>query len=160
MKAGSLVASLLAKGLAGCVVSLTLPAASQTPAASIAPVHGAKSAEGAKLFDGDEALKGRLQGMSFELDASAVRCKNCHTVTAQAVIPGSSAPALTAGMLTSELKRRSGPPSHYTLESFCKLLRTGIDPAYVIVNRQMPRFEIDEEQCGSIWSYLTLPGGS
>jgi hypothetical protein len=41
------------------------------------------------------------------------------------------------------------------LKSFCRLLRTGVDPVLIVVSRQMPRYELDESQCGNLWHYLT-----
>jgi hypothetical protein len=44
--------------------------------------------------------------------------------------------------------------------SFCKLLRTGVDPVSVLVAREMPIYDLDDAQCTSIWNYLTAKGPS
>jgi hypothetical protein len=34
------------------------------------------------------------------------------------------------------------------------LLRTGVDPAYIVISRKMPRYVLDDEQCLDLWHYL------
>ena len=41
------------------------------------------------------------------------------------------------------------------LTSFCRLLRTGVDPAYVIIDRVMPTYDVSDAACASLWQYLT-----
>jgi hypothetical protein len=38
------------------------------------------------------------------------------------------------------------------------LLRTGIDPAYVLVAREMPVFDVDDAQCEGLWRFLIGDG--
>jgi hypothetical protein len=38
--------------------------------------------------------------------------------------------------------------------SFCKLLRTGVDPASIVIAREMPVYTLNEAQCGSLWTFL------
>ena len=47
------------------------------------------------------------------------------------------------------------PPSSYDRSSFCRVLRTGIDPASIIVGRIMPVYEIDDVQCSRLFRFLT-----
>ena len=35
------------------------------------------------------------------------------------------------------------------------MLRTGVDPAYVLITRQMPRYTLSDDQCLGLWRYLT-----
>ena len=107
---------------------------------------------GARIFSGTEPLTGRLEGHAETMPASATACANCHAGAQPA------GPALSAGTLLRPVARRGGPATVYTLDSFCLALRTGIDPAFVVIRRAMPRFELDDEQCASLWEFLTAAG--
>jgi hypothetical protein len=63
-------------------------------------------------------------------------------------------PALNAAWLTQAQSRRGGPPSVYSVQAFCKLLRDGIDPAWVLVNQTMPHYAVTDAQCDQIWAYV------
>ncbi|MBL8330295.1 MAG: hypothetical protein JNJ71_15755 [Rubrivivax sp.] len=106
------------------------------------------AALGRALYDGQRALPAQLRGHDEALPAHAARCINCHE--------GSSAiaPALSARSLLQPQARRGGPPSHYDEASFCRLLRDGVDPAWVLLPREMPRYEIPAQDCRALWSYL------
>ncbi|MCU9953995.1 c-type cytochrome [Burkholderia sp. BKH01] len=121
-----------------------------------APValHDARFEQGRRLYEAVVPMRARLVGQGFDLPSTATRCVNCHAVTAQ---PGQSgfAPALTGAMLTENRRRRGGPASAYDMAAFCRVLREGIDPAQVMVNSVMPRYDVDREQCAAIWLYLT-----
>jgi len=107
---------------------------------------------GKRLFNADPPLTARLSGDPLLLPAAASRCSNCHQVASQD--EADFGPRLTATWLLSDRKRRGGPPCHYDLESFCALLRTGIDPAFVIIDRAMPRYELDDDACRALWNYV------
>jgi hypothetical protein len=79
---------------------------------------------------------------------------NCHDLAASG--KASYGSKLTRAGLLQGAARRGGPPSRYGADSFCRLLRTGIDPAHVLIVRAMPRYEIDDAQCLAIWNYLML----
>lgn len=64
-------------------------------------------------------------------------------------------PGLTADSLTRDIPRRGGPPSHYDEAALCKLLLTGIDPAYIIIPRSMPRYDVAAADCSALWAYLS-----
>jgi len=109
---------------------------------------------GERLFEGTEPLAGTLSGHDASLPPAATRCVHCHAG------PG-KASAATAGMLPlgphhllEARARRGGPPVAYDQASFCRTLRTGIDPASIILPRSMPRFEVDDAQCAALWAYL------
>ena len=53
------------------------------------------------------------------------------------------------------MPRRNGPPSRFDEASFCRLLRTGVDPADIVVPRAMPRYAIDDTDCRALWAYLS-----
>ncbi|NML16567.1 c-type cytochrome [Azohydromonas caseinilytica] len=108
-------------------------------------------ARGQRLFQGEEPLAARIAGQDFALPAGASRCGNCHGGAAAQRI----APLLTTVSLTSATSRRGGPPSRYDAASFCRLLRSGVDPAHVIVPRTMPRYELSDADCADLWSHLS-----
>ncbi|MEJ1162334.1 hypothetical protein V9K97_01450 [Variovorax sp. CCNWLW186] len=113
-------------------------------------------ARGARLFDGTEPLAGTLSGHSVPLPGAATRCIQCHAGPGKstAAVHG-FAPPLDRRQLREVLPRRGGPPVAYERASFCRTLRTGIDPAHVALPRAMPRFDADEGQCAALWDYLT-----
>jgi protein SCO1 len=104
---------------------------------------------GDALFHGEEALTGKIRGHDEDLPAEAVRCSNCHEVT------GGRAPHLDRSLLLEERQRRGGPPSRYDAAAFCKLLRTGADPSFIVIAREMPVYELDDVRCNSLWIFLT-----
>jgi hypothetical protein len=109
---------------------------------------------GRRLFSGREAVTGVIVGHKTAMPAAAVRCGNCH----QAGDSGprqSLGPRLNRDTLLEIQKRRGAPPSAYDMRTFCRILRTGVDPAYVVIAPEMPRYEIDDGQCQSLWLYLT-----
>jgi hypothetical protein len=127
---------------------LAVACAAQTPAESSAR-------RGERLFVGEEPLQGAITGHDDPLPAFASRCVNCHDPAASEKANYGS--KLTRAALLEAAARRGGPPSSYGAGSFCRLLRTGIDPAHIVIMRAMPRYEIDDAQCLAIWNYLTLP---
>lgn len=126
----------------------------------------AERARGQALFVGAEPLRGTIHGHQNALPAHAARCVNCHAPGSSSATlqPASAAPAntsfaplLTATYLLGPIARRGGPPSAYDEATFCRALRTGIDPAYVIVSRSMPRYTLSDADCGALWQHLTAP---
>lgn len=121
----------------------------------------ASVAHGKRLFAGDAPMVGRIAGHELVLPSRANRCINCHA--AGAALPSRAAsastpsfgPTLTANLLLGSHSRRGGPPSRYDEAAFCRLLRTGVDPAYVIVVRAMPRYELSAQDCRALWTHLT-----
>jgi hypothetical protein len=121
-------------------------------------------ARGRELFAGTAALRGTITGHASALPPAGARCVNCHasgpaTTSASAASAAASyGPPLTRQRLTEPLPRRGGPPSRYDQATFCRLLRTGIDPAYVLITRSMPRYELPDADCQALWLHLTEPG--
>ncbi len=115
-----------------------------------------RAERGSRLFSGKEALSGRIRGHGETLPPEAVRCVNCHGADANAGLGRAAAPRIDEAWLVEFHQRRGGPPSRYDEATFCKLLRTGVDPAQILVSRTMPTYELDEEQCGSLWHFLTV----
>jgi hypothetical protein len=133
-----------------------------------AALHSAPYERGAQLFDGRAALTARLVGHEQTLPAETVRCANCHTLeraprpearpnATASPLTDTLAPALGQNSLLSAHRRRGGPPSRYTSDSFCKTLRDGVDPAHVVLPKTMPRYVINDTECSQLWTYLTAP---
>ncbi|ALX16369.1 hypothetical protein P350_31610 [Burkholderia cepacia JBK9] len=109
---------------------------------------------GHALFGGEAPLHGRLSTHPDSLPPRVVRCANCHAAGAGPAVPNSLAPRLTPDGLTALRARRGGPPTRYDRDAFCALLRTGLDPAYVLINVAMPRYTLSERDCTALWRYL------
>jgi hypothetical protein len=124
---------------------------------AISGCHDPEQARGRKLFVGDLPLAGRIAGHSEILPEIATRCVNCHTVNGAAASTPTNAfgTGLSAASLQSSMPRRGGPPSRFDQATMCRLLRTGIDPASIIVPRSMPLYDATDEECHALWSYLT-----
>ena len=112
-------------------------------------MHAQEAALGRALYDGQHDLNAQLQGHDEPLPPLAARCINCHEGA------GALAPRLDARHLLQPQARRGGPPSRYDEDSFCRLLRDGIDPAWVQLPREMPRYDIQAMDCRALWAYLT-----
>lgn len=112
------------------------------------------AARGQALFEGREPLSGTIRGHTRSMPADAVICGGCHKSTPSGPGGLSQAPSLDVKGLLDQLPRRGGPPSAYTLDTFCRVVRTGVDPVYVLVSRTMPKFVVSAQQCESLWLYL------
>lgn len=110
------------------------------------------TALGEHLFKGKRPVPARLSGDPTLLPVEATRCSNCHEPSG--LDAAAFGPEVTATSLLSEKKRRGGPPSRYDFKSFCALLRTGIDPTFVVIDRAMPRYELNDESCKALWNYM------
>ena len=123
---------------------------------------GASAAAGRRMFDGDASLQGAIVGHPEALPPRLVACANCHGGGAVGLAAASFGPRLDGTRLTEMRGRRGGPPSAFSPASFCRMLRTGVDPASILITRQMPRYTLDDNQCLGLWHYLTesSDGGS
>lgn len=137
-------------------IGLVCLAVGQWPGASASP---AEVERGRQLYFGELPLAGRVTGHTTDLPPGALRCVNCHAAgSAPPSASGAAAsfgPALNGDMLTRPTPRRGGPPSRYDEQALCKLLTTGIDPAYIIIPRNMPRYTLSADDCHALWSYLS-----
>jgi hypothetical protein len=106
------------------------------------------------MFFGETPLRGIIVGHDRPLPPEVVGCVNCHLGGSRSTSDGSFAPLLARSTMTEPRRRRGGPPSQFSAESFCRLLRTGVDPVYIIISRQMPRYMLDDGQCLDLWQYL------
>jgi hypothetical protein len=113
---------------------------------------------GGDLFKGKEPLKGKIRGHEDFLPPAAVICANCHITKSTSRLSSKPAPQLNRAWFTEMRQRHGGPPSTYNLASFCKLLRTGTDPVFVLVDREMPIYDLNDSQCADLWDYLNAKG--
>lgn len=110
---------------------------------------------GAALWRGEQPLVGRIVGHASALPSTASRCINCHAGAIGSPLgEAGAAPRLTAEYLRGAVSRRGGPPSRFDEAGFCTLLRTGLDPAAVLLPRHMPRYEVGDADCTALWRYL------
>ena len=116
---------------------------------------GAAVTRGQALFVGEAPLVGRIALHPTGLPPEVLRCANCHASARSPQVARTVAPALTRAWLLGPRERRGGPVSIYEGDSFCRLLRTGQDPARLVVNMQMPRYTLSEQDCADLWRYLT-----
>lgn len=111
---------------------------------------------GQAWFEGRLPLKARMVSHGQDLPASAAACINCHGARS----PGERfAVALDRRWLTQAQPRRGGPASRYDAQAFCRVLREGVDPAWVVVNQTMPRYDLTDLQCQALWLHLTRAEG-
>jgi len=132
--------------IVGCLV--------QAAAAGAAPNPENPISAGQRMFLGETALQGEIAGHAEPLPARTVACANCHLGTEGTVIGSPFAPVLNRSRMTQSSVRRGGPPSMFSPASFCRMLRTGVDPAYVLITRRMPRYTLSDDQCLDLWQYL------
>lgn len=139
----------------GRAAGLLLLACLLRPEAASAPVVAESSAlTGRGMFFGADALKGTILGHTEALPPRLASCANCHLDEAGLGSSASFGPPLNRQGMTHLRGRRGGPPSLFSPTSFCRLLRTGVDPAYVLITRQMPRYTLSDEQRLGLWRYL------
>ncbi len=126
--------------------------------------------EGEALFRGEQAIPAHLAGQTMPLPAMATRCINCHETRQPAALTDGASGAsgasgavpartyaspLSAVWLKEARLRHGGPATAYDAQSLCQVLRSGIDPAKVMVSTVMPRYDTTEAQCTALWAYLT-----
>jgi hypothetical protein len=109
---------------------------------------------GRALFVGAAPLVGRIALHTSNLPPEVLRCANCHDAAGSPPVLRTVAPALRRAWLIAPRERRGGPLSAYDLAAFCRLLQTGQDPANLIVNVQMPRYTVSDQDCGDLWRHL------
>ncbi len=132
--------------LLGCLLEAGAAGASTNPEDSVST--------GRSMFLGDSPLQGAIASHAELLPPRAVSCANCHLGTAGLGSGASFAPVLNRSGMTQPRGRRGGPPSVFSSASFCRMLRTGVDPAFILITRQMPRYTLSDDQCQDLWRYL------
>jgi hypothetical protein len=119
-----------------------------------AALPGVSGQRGDALYSGKEPLSGRIRGHDDILPPETIVCANCHSAGNTSRLSARPAPHIDADLLLQTRQRHGGPPSRYDQQSFCRLLRTGSDPAYVLIAREMPVYDVGDEQCASLWTFL------
>jgi len=132
--------------IVGCLV--------QAAVAGAAPNLESPISIGQRMFLGETPLQGEIAGHAEPLPARTVACANCHLGAGGTVTGSPFAPVLNRSRMTQSSVRRGGPASVFSPASFCRMLRTGVDPAYVLITRQMPRYTLSDDQCLDLWQYL------
>lgn len=123
----------------------------------LAACGNAERERGQALFAGDLPVVARIAGHDERLPSSASRCTNCHGFVSPST-PATGAtfgPSLSSRFLLEARSRRGGPASRFDAAGFCRLLRTGVDPASIIIARTMPLYEISDPDCVALWTYLS-----
>jgi hypothetical protein len=134
--------------IAGCLLLHGAPTGASENAGNDA------ASSGRRIFFGEIPLRASILGYSSPLPPERAACVNCHAAGSRPASDGLFAPPLDRSAMIEPRRRRNGPPSHFSPASFCQLLRTGVDPVYIIVSRQMPRYQLDDAQCLELWHYL------
>lgn len=114
-------------------------------AAGVLAQAGRVHDQGQALFDGRRPLQAHLYGDADPLPTLASACANCHR-DGQAL-----GTALRADTLATAQPRRGGPPSRYDEAAFCATLRSGVDPAGVMLPKAMPRYALADDDCQALW---------
>ncbi len=140
--------------LSAMIGVLALSCLLRAEAARASALADASAATGRRMFLGDGPLQGAIAGHPEALPPRLVACANCHGAAA-GLEAASFGPRLEGPRLTELHGRRGGPPSAFSPASFCRMLRTGVDPASILITRQMPRYTLDDNQCLGLWHYLT-----
>ncbi len=115
----------------------------------------ASAATGRRMFLDGASLQAAIVGHPEALPTRLAACANCHQGSGTGLAAASFGPRLDGTRLTEARGRRGGPPSAFSPASFCRMLRTGVDPASILITRQMPRYTLDDNQCLGLWHYLT-----
>ncbi len=130
----------------------------QTAAAGTSANPDSSASTGRRMFLGENPLQGAIVGHAEPLPARMVACANCHLGKAGLGSDNPFGPSLDRPRMMQRIARRGGPPSVFTPTSFCRTLRTGVDPAYILITRQMPRYTLSDDQCLGLWRYLMETG--
>ena len=111
------------------------------------------AAAGETIYERAQGVKANVNGEGIAVRAA--RCINCHGSLGEGRREGALVAApLNRSALGESHARRGGPPSRYSRETFCHSLRTGIDPAGVVLDAAMPRYDLSDQSCGSLWDFL------
>ncbi|PZQ13586.1 MAG: hypothetical protein DI565_13650 [Ancylobacter novellus] len=109
-------------------------------------------AKGYALYHGYLSMPATIAGTGVALPASASRCVNCHEGSGGGRI--GIAP-LDGSTLAIGRRRSGGAMTVYDRESFCRMLRDGVDPSLVTVSRVMPRFALSDADCDALWRWTS-----
>ena len=123
-------------------------------ASSSAGTYIERTQQGERMFLRGEGLRAHVSGHTTILSPSQSACIHCHSLNRPMSVEARGAPALHGRALTDAMPRRGGPAMAYDVNSFCTTLATGIDPAHIVLKKEMPIFEVDKSRCQALWQYL------
>jgi nitrate reductase cytochrome c-type subunit len=127
-------------------------AEAEEEAEAVTAVTGPLSGE--QLYYGGQPLPARVG--KDAISAKAARCASCHGAARTGAREGATVVSpLHSSDLTGSKARRGGPASSYNPQSFCTALRSGVDPAGILLSQVMPRYEVSDSGCQTLWDYLT-----
>jgi hypothetical protein len=147
--------------------------AGPAPADAAALRSEAAAARGARLFAGTVPLEGWIRGETQLLPPGVPACANCHTLAAPAAVPvptALSAPSVAVAAFPAgpgvaprlgpwpwlgAHARRGGAPTAYTADTFCRALRTGLDPSGAPLDAGMPVYRLGDADCAVLWQFLS-----
>jgi hypothetical protein len=145
----------------------------------VGPPHGdaaalrseAAASRGARLFAGTVPLEGWIRGETQPLPPGVPACANCHTLAAPgamavptalsapsvavAAFPAGAGAAPRLGPWLGSPARRSGSPTAYTADTFCRALRTGLDASGAPLDGGMPVYRLGDADCAVLWQFLS-----
>jgi hypothetical protein len=114
-----------------------------------------QSERGKRIFHGFDAVPGTIQRNGTVLPAHASKCINCHSALPPPAASTGTSQYLSAATMSRTISRRGGPASLYDLSTFCNAVRSGIDPAGVVLESKMPRYAMSDAQCADLWMFLS-----
>jgi hypothetical protein len=139
--------------VAACLALLVAANNSAAAADRSGPARGPE--RGKRIFHGLDAVQGKVQDNGTALPAQASKCINCHSAQAPGGALAGSAQYLSATTLSRKMSRRGGPAYFYDQPNFCNTVRTGVDPAGIVLEAKMPRYQISDTQCADLWLFLS-----
>ena len=142
-----------AAGIIGALAGRFEMAGKNAALASEAVPSPPSAATGEAIYQRAQGVVARVNGETVM--AGAARCANCHGDHGEGRREGAlAASPLHRSALGESHSRRGGPPSRYSRETFCHSLRRGIDPAGVVLDAAMPRYDLSDQACGSLWDFV------
>ena len=114
---------------------------------------GVSLAGGEAIYERAQAVVAKVNGETVM--AGAARCANCHGDLGEGRREGVLvAVPLQRSALMQSHSRRGGPASAYGRASFCRSLRSGVDPAGVVLDTAMPRYDLSDQSRASFWNFV------
>lgn len=136
-------------------VCLALLLVHQAGAAAASGAGPARDPErGKRIFHGLDAVQGAVQQQGTALPVHASKCINCHSAHTPTGAWAGNSQYLSATTLSLKVSRRGGPAYVYDQPAFCRTVRSGVDPAGIVLEAKMPRYQLSDAQCADLWFFL------
>lgn len=126
-----------------------------TAQATSAAESAQQNEHGKRIFYGLDAVSATVQQNGTTLPTNASKCINCHSAQTPPGAWTGSSQYLSATTMTRMVSRRGGPASVYDQDKFCNAVRNGVDPAGVVLESKMPRYEMSDTQCADMWLFIS-----